>query len=204
MVEVPAITVLHTVVVLVAPSPIDPQSIRPEALSNAGIVPANWVATGSISIPVVAQTQYQNGFVLQAEGNRCVLQEPVGGDLRDTYEVHAIAKRYVDATKLVTYNAVGINWLLGFSVENPANWLRGKLMGDFRNFSDFRPASLQISRQLGFATCNLNFRSENERIVLDCNYHFQIERSSPDVIASTLDSWHRCQEHLTGTVLPQL
>ena len=204
MVEFPAVSVLHTSVVLVSPAPIDPQSIRPEALSNAGIVPVNWVPTGGISIPVVAQTLYQNGFTFQVEGNRCVLQEPVGGALRDTYEVHAIAKGYVDATKLVPYTAVGINWLLGLSVENPAKWLQEKLMGDFRNFSDFRPASLQISKQLGFVTCNLNFRSENDRISVDCNYHFQIEHSSPEVIATTLASWWRCQEHLTGEVLPQL
>ena len=196
--------VIHASVVLVSPTPIDPQSIRPEALSDAGIVPGNWVATAGISMPIVAQTQYQNGFTILAEGNRCIFQEPIGGDLRETYEVHTLAKRYVSATKLVAYNAIGLNWLLDAAVDNPNLWLRKKLMGDAKNFSDFHPTSLQVAKQLGFVVCNLNFRDENGRIVVDCNYHFQLARSSPDLMASTLDSWHRCQEHLTRDLLPQL
>lgn len=203
MVENPAVTVLHASVVLVSPAPIDPQSIRPEALSHAGIIPANWVAAGGISIPVAAQTQYQNGFTLQIEGNRCIFQEPIGGALRDNYEVHARAKRYVDATKLVAYNAVGINWLLGIVAEEPARWIRENLMGNGGYFSDFHPTSLQVAKQLSPATCNLHFRSENERVMVDCNYHFQIERSSPDVLSSTLDSWRKCQDHLVRDLLPQ-
>ena len=198
-----AATVIHASVVLVSPALIDPQSIRPEALSNAGIIPANWVATGGISIPVVAQAQYQNGFTVQAEGNRCVFQEPINGTLREAYEVHTIAKRYVDATKLVSYNAIGLNWLLELAVENPNLWIREKLMGGAGNFADFQPTSLQVAKQLGFVVCNLNFRGDNRRIVVDCNYHFQLARSSPDLLASTLDSWHRCQEHLTRDLLPQ-
>ena len=204
MPENSAATVIHTSVVLVSPNPIDPQSIRPEVLSNAGIIPANWVATGGISIPIVAQTQYQNGFTIQAEGNRCIFQEPIAGPLRETYEVHDLAKRYVDATKLVTYNAIGLNWLLEITVENPNFWIREKLMGDAANFSDFHPTSLQVAKQLGFVVCNLNFRDEAGRIIVDCNYHFQLARSSPDLMASTLDSWRRCQEHLTRDLLPQL
>ena len=84
MTELSTVTMRHVSVVLVSPAPIDPQSIRPEALSSAGIIPANWVATGGINIPIVAQTQYQNGFTLQAEGNRCIFQEPIDGALRET------------------------------------------------------------------------------------------------------------------------
>lgn len=204
MPESSAATVIHASVVLVSPTPIDPQSIRPEALSGAGIVPANWAPTAGISIPIVAQTQYQNGFTILAEGNRCIFQEPVNGALRETYQVHDIAKRYADATKLVPYNAAGVNWLLAITVEDPNLWIRQKLMGEGGNLSDFHPTSLQIAKQLGFVVCNLNIRSENERIVVDCNYHFQIQNSSPDKIASTLDSWKKCQEHLGRDLLPEL
>ncbi len=194
-------------VVLVSPNPIDPQSIRPEALSNAGIVPANWGATGGISTPPVVQTLYQNGFVIQIEGsqgNRCSFQEIIGGALRDTYEVHAIARRYLDATKLVAYEALGVNWSLEVAVENPSIWIREKLLGNAPYFSDFHPTSVEVAKELEFAICNLNFNGENGHIVMACNYHFQLEHSSPDVIISALDSWRQCQEHLTSELLPQL
>ncbi len=204
MLDNPDVTAIHASVVLVSQALIDPQSVRPEALSSAGIVPPDWVATGGISIPVVAQTQFQNGFSIQAEGNRCIFQEPIGGNLRESYEVHGVAKRYVDATKLVAYTAVGINWLLQVAVESPGFWIREKLMGDASNFSDFQPTSLQVAKQIGNFVCNLNFRSDNSRIIVDCNYHAQLARTSPDVMASTLDSWKRCQEHLVRDLSPQL
>jgi hypothetical protein len=204
MTEQPALTVRHASVVLVSPSPIAPQSIRQETLSNAGIVPDDWVSTGGISIPVVALTQYQNGVTIQTEGNRCIFQEPIGGALRETYEVHPLAQRYAAATRLVPYNAVGINWLVEVAVGNPNQWIREKLMGNGGGFSDFYPTSLQMAKQLDFAVCNLNVRVENVRIVVDCNYHFQLAPTSPDLLVATLNSWTQCQAHLAGDLLPHL
>ena len=124
--------------------------------------------------------------------------------MRDAYEVHPLAKRYAKATRLVPYNAIGINWLMDIAVENPALWIREKIMGSVENFSGFSPTSIQMVKQLDFAVCNLIFRTENTRIVIDCNYHFQLANSSIDMIVSTLDAWQRCQRHLTGDLLPQL
>ena len=123
--------------------------------------------------------------------------------MREVYQVHPLAKRYVDATRLVPYNAIGINWLLDIAVGDPNLWIRENVMGNGRNFSDFYPTSIQMAKQLGFVVCNLNFRVENERIVIDCNYHFQLAHSSTDLMVSTLDSWHQCQEHLVRDLLTQ-
>lgn len=197
-------TVRHSSVVLVSPSPVDPQSIRPEILSNARIVPDSWVSANNINTPVLAVTQYQNGVTVQTEGNRCVFQEQIGGDWRDTYEVHPLAKRYAEATSLVPYNALGINWLLDIVVGNPAQWIREKTMGNGDSFPGFSPMSLQMVKRLSFAVCNLTFRAENTRIVVDCNYHVQTESRPLDMILSTLDSWQRYQDHLKREVVPQL
>ena len=204
MTEQPALTVRHASVVLVSPSPIDPQSIRPEALSSAGIVPADWLSTGGINTPVLALTQYENGVTIQIEGGRCVFRESIGGVFQETYHVHPLVQRYAEATKLVSYNAVGINWDLDIVVGNPNLWIREKLMGNGDQFSDFYPTSLQMTKQLDFADCNLIFKVENVRIAADCNYHFQLARSYPDVMVSTLDAWHQCQAHLESDVLRQL
>ena len=206
MTEQPAITVRHASVVLVSQSPIDPQTIRPEALSNAEVVPADWVPvswtpTGGMYAPVVAQTRYQNGFTVQTEGNRCVFQEYVGGMFQGDYQIHPLAKRYIEATKLLPYNAVGINWLLDVIVRDPYLWIRERLMSNGGKFSDFKVASVQVTKYIEFVFCYLNFKVENGMIVADCNFHFPLGSGSTDSMASTLDYWRWCQENLTGDVL---
>ena len=77
-------------------------------------------------------------------------------------------------------------------------------MSNQENFSGFTPASLQLVKTLDFAVCNLIVRAENARIVVDCNYHFQIEGRPLDMVSSALGSWDVCQTHLTDEVIPQL
>ena len=205
MVDQPMVSLRHISVVLVSPTPIDPQSIRHESLGNVGIVLPEWgLPTGGVNTPVVAQTQYKNGISLQVDGNRCVFQEMVNGKVRDSYEVHELAKRYSEATKLVPYSAIGLNWMVTAITEDHGQWIRENIMGDGGKFSRFRPTLVRLERQLGFVVCNLNIRSENDQILVDCNYHFQLARSNPDVTSSTLDSWERCQEHLKREIIPLL
>lgn len=203
MAQQPAFTVRHASAVLVSLSAIDPQSIMPETLSNAKIVPADWPSNG-INTPFFALTQYQNGVTIRVEDNHCLFQEPIDGNLRQSYEIHPIAQRYAAATMLVPYNAVGINWSLEAVIERPELWMREKMMSIAPPFFDFLPASLQITKQLDFATCNLAFRTNNARILIDFNYHFRLLHNSPDEVSTVLDTWHRCQEHMTGKVLSQL
>ena len=195
-------TVRHASVVLVSPSVIDPQSIRPETLSGAQIIPTNWaLGNQQINSPVFALTQYKNGVSIQTEGKRCIFQEAIGGPIRPNYEIHGLARRYVEATKLVPYNAVGINWLLDIAVDNPAEWIR-KQTGDGGNFPGFSPTSLQLTKQWGPAVCNLVFRLEQQMVAVDCNYHFQLGSSLQPMAA--LDHWRRCQDALTEDVFPTL
>lgn len=204
MVQQTAFTVRHASAVLVSLSAIDPQSIMPETLSNAKIVPADWGSANGINTPFFALTQYQNGITIRTDGNRCVFQEPIDGNLRESYEIYPIAQRYAAATMLVPYNAVGINWSLESNVEHPESWICEKITGLAPSFSDFSPTSLQMAKQLDFAVCNLTFRTDNARIVIDFNYHFQLPHSSPDETATALDTWQQCQKHLTESVLSQI
>ena len=182
--ERPSVTVRYASVVLVSQSPIDRHSIKPDALVSAGIVPPEWIATewpsfGGIYPPPVARTSYQNGFSIQAEGNRCVFQELIGGAFQESYQVHSIVQRYAQATKLVPYSALGINWLLDIFVEDPHLWIREKLLGNGGQFPDFWATSLQITKTIDTALCYLNFTIDNQRIVADCNYHFPLVGGSP-------------------------
>ena len=203
MVQQPAFTVRHASAVLVSLSAIDPQSIMPETLSNAKIVPADWPSNG-INTPFFALTQYQNGVTIRVEDNHCLFQEPIDGNLRQSYEIYPIAQRYTAATMLVPYNSIGINWLLEANVEHPELWVRKKIIGNALTFPGFLPTSLQIAKQLDFAVCNLTFKTENARVAIEFNYHFQLPHNYPDEMSTALDAWRQCQEHLTKDILSQI
>ena len=209
MTGIPNVFVRQASVVLVSQSAIDPQTIRPEALSGAGIVPGDWVPvswtpTGGIYAPVVAQTLYQNGFSIQTEGNRCVFQESIAGGFLEAYEVHPLVQRYIAATRLLPYNAVGINWQLEIIVANPYQWVNERLGRVGGKFSEFDVTSVQITKYIEFVLCYLNFRIENGVIVADCNYHFPLAADSPDSMAAMLNNWQWCQGNLAGDLLARL
>ena len=197
----PSPVVEHASVVLVSPSPIESQSIRPEVLSRAHIVPSEWSpAGGQVNSPVFAVTQYTNGVSIRVEGNRCVFQETIQGPVREEYEIHGIARRYIESTPLVPYNALGINWLLHVPLPDPTAWLRDH--GGGGGLPGFSPRSLQMAKTMGTAVCNLIFRSRGETLDVDCNYHFQLGSSLQPL--ATLDSWRTCQEALVRDVFPSL
>ena len=192
----------HASVVLVSPSPVDSQAVRPERLVIAQVVPKEWVLASELSIPPLAAAHYQNGISIRIEGNRVVFQEMIGPMIRESYEVHQLARRYLEATKLTPYTAVGVNWLLELVADNPTDWLR-KFLGDRNEFSGFAPIGLQVAKQVGLSMCNLNLRVENTEppvLLLDCNYHFHLSEGLNPL--ATLDHWRNCQERLTSEVMP--
>lgn len=197
------ITVRHASVVLASPSPVDPQTIRPDALAKANIIPENWPQANQISTPVLAVTQYQNGFSVQTEGNRCVFQEAVNGPSRDPYQVHGVVRQYLEATKLVAYNAIGLNWALEAVQVDPIEWYR-KHFGGSGSFSEYSPLSVQIQKNTGTVVCNLNFMfvPPSRSLVVECNYHFPLGPSLTPLAA--LDRWRPCQKLMEDEIFPLL
>ena len=196
--------VLQSSVVLLSPSPIDPQSIAPEALSRSEVTPSSWVLTGNVNTPVFATVQYQNGVTIQVADSRCIIQKAVD-NIRDTdSSVYGLAERYAAATKLVPYSAVGINWRLSISGEHLEDWVREKLVGGLGAFGDFSARSVQLVKQLDFTACNLQFQVESAQVTLNCNYHFPTKERSYTEIESMLKSWPKCRDHLSEAILPKL
>ena len=180
-------------VVLVSPSPIDPQSINPETLKRADIVA--WESVESIATPIFAQTRFQNGIEIRTEGNRCVFQEPINEDLATGSKVHNLAKRYAQATRLVPYNALGINWANRIYVEDPVRWFSEMLIQNSR-LQEFSPRSMQMVKVIDQSvSCALTLTIRGEQLIADFNYHCKLTDQEQN-ITSNLRRWPDWQSHM--------
>ena len=181
-------------VVLVSPSPIDPQSINPETLKRVGIV--KWESIGGTVTPIFAETRYQNGIHIRTEGNRCVFQEQINEGLPLGYKVHKLAERYADATKLLAYNALGINWESRMEAEDPNQWMSEKLVRNLR-LAEFSPRSVQMTKVIeSTVICNVTFSTRDERVMASFNFHCQLSDSPEREPASYLRRWREWQNHM--------
>jgi hypothetical protein len=194
------LTVSHMSVVLVSPSPIEVHSIRPETLRQNNILPSDWAIASELASPVFAVVQYQNGVSIQIEGNRCTFQEAVQGPLPDDYKIQPVVRQYLESTRLVPYNAIGINWRLNVTLDNPGEWIKEQL-GQVQAFSDFSPVSVQVSKPVGIdtAVCNLIFGIQGRTLLVDCNHHFQLGGSVQPMLV--LHHWSQCQQSVKDIIV---
>ena len=164
-------------------------------------MPSEWTVTNSRNFQVLAVTEYGNGASIRLEGNRCIFQQNVNGDFLEEYPAFDIAKKYADASRVISYSALGINWNLQSFTSTPGEWFRTRLSTDAMLAPDFQPTSIRMARNQGRAVCNLNFTLEPEAIALECNYHITLGNGIPE---NEIDLWARYQEHLKDKVLPTI
>ena len=175
--------------------------VNAEGLHKAGIVPSSWSFQEPIQTPVFSQIQYGNKVTIRTEGQRCVFEQALDGDLRDNYQIHRLAGKYISAMSLVPYTAIGLNWQLAID-ESDSTWISEKLFKFYR-LADFSPQSLRLAKQLGSSVCNLDFRVD-DNVVVHCNYHFDVAGDGASTMIQILDGWQKYQDHLQNEISPQL
>ena len=192
----------HASVVFLLPHPVDSQSVNAASLVRNGIVPDDWQVANEVNLAgVLAQTVFRNGVNVRAEGNRCIFQQNVNGAFREEYDAHQAAANYADASRVISYQAVGLNWMLEPDVEQAGRWLIGKFTGNSAFAPGFQPVSVKVARRQGAAICNLTFNLEQDSVVLDCNYHVELGGSRAiDVIKM----WQHYQTNLQEDILPTI
>lgn len=194
--------VQHASIVLVSTAPIDPQSISADVLSRNQIVPEDWHATNEMNTPVLGMTQYRNGAVLRAEGNRCIFQQTVNGGFQSEYDAHILAENYADASRVVPYRSIGINWLLEPDLDEPRRWLQRQLASGSGFAPGFQPISVKVAKRAGAATCNLTFNLQPGGAVhVDCNFHIDLGNRTA---IEMMRMWPHFQENLTSDILPTI
>ena len=191
----------HSSIVLVSEQPLDAKSVAPDTLTRSSIVPSEWSVASNMNLQVIATTEYANGVVIRLEGNRCVFQQNVAGDFRDEYPAFEIARKYAEASRVISYNALGINWNLESQLNAPSEWFKSRLSAESPLAADFQPTSIRMAKQQGHAVCNLSFNLESEAVALECNYHIALRNGIPE---NEIDIWNRYQEHLREKVLPTI
>ena len=147
----------------------------------------------------MAQVRYENGFSIDAQGPRVQFKEPVAGAPRNNYEVHAFARRYLEATRLVSYNAIGINWVLAVDTTQAPVWLKD-FMAAAAVPKGFTPVSIQLVEQFSSANLSMTCKLAPERKggAVDYNFHFPLD-SQTDAL-NILSDWNRYQTHMVSTI----
>ena len=185
--------VRYAAVVLVAEHPIDAQTLSPETLERAGVTPPHWRCTEQTEGSNQPLLAYDNGVTISSQNTRCVFQFDMNNAFLDDYQVHDIAKRYVDATKLISYRFIGINWSLHTSVPDPLSWVRSKILTPLESLQKFTDVEIRLTAQFGVSLCNLMLTTSGAEVGLDCNYHFDLSNTAP---TAALDQWTECHAHL--------
>ena len=191
-------------VVLVSSGLVDPQSVIPDKLSHAGVIPHDWVVVNAATTELAARTEYDNGVSISVDGNRCAFLEQIEGPFQPSYEVHEVALRYADATRLVQYDAIGVNWSLDVVGVNPSEWLRDKVVGLGSVFGDFQTSQVRMVKWAGDYFFNITVVDDHSGILLDCNYHYQVASNPPQLIATILDRVDELQSHLVADVVSRV
>ena len=200
----PSLRLRNASLVFVAVQPIDVQTVSPEVFARNNIISAQWQTANAISLPMFVMPEYLNGAVVRAEGNRLVYQQNIqntSGWFQEEYPAHTAARRYADASKLVAYKALGINWALEYWAEKPDVWLRESLAEDSLLLKGFLPTAIKLARKDDIAVCNISLALQKEFIALEFNYHIEVgQRTVTDIIGK----WPQYQKTLEEELLPNI
>ena len=182
-------------VVLVAERRIDTETLDADILRDAGITPFEWEGTVSDESRGRNFLDYGDGITISAQNTRCVVQQNFNdeADLGINDEIYQVAKRYIDATRLVRYRFLGLNWSLYQRVANPRDWFIAHLLNPNNSLEHYGSFEIKLTKPFGRSSCNFTFTSRADEVVLNCNYHFDLSRTAPDV---AIDQWSECDQNL--------
>ena len=181
-------------IVLLAERPISADTLTAEILRESGITPPEWELTEPNEGRAPPFIAYRNGITISVQNNRCVFQlnfndETVGDNANEVYEV---AKRYVDATKLVQYRFIGMNWALYQTVPDPKDWLRIHLLNPGKSVERYRDIEIKMTVPFGSSLCNLRFMAHADEVGLAFNYHFNMKDIA---LNEAIGQWPDCDQN---------
>jgi hypothetical protein len=182
-------------VVLVAHRPINADTLSADILRESGITPQQWEAVPPDESRPGTFIAYSNGVSISAQNNRCVFQQTFDDETvaDNGHKIYEVAKRYVDATKLVQYRFIGINWTLHHPVADPKEWMRAHLLNPEKSVERYRNIEIKMTAPFSSGLCNLTFTTaRSEQVALAFNYHFNMSNIT---MQDAIDQWPQCDQN---------
>ena len=181
-------------VVLIAERPINPDTLSVDILRESGVTPQHWEATPTEEGSPRTFIAYTNGVSISAQNTRCVFQQTFNDETvaDDVHQIYEAAKRYVDATRLVQYRFVGINWTLHLAAPDPKEWVQVHLLNPDKPLDRYRNIELKLTAPFDSSVCNLTFAARSEHVALASNYHFNMRNIAPH---EAIDKWLQCDQN---------
>ncbi|HEB71507.1 MAG TPA: hypothetical protein ENI77_02680, partial [Nitrospirae bacterium] len=180
----------------------NPTILNPDFLKFREIVPNDFEVSNVLVTAPLSQVAFNNDLIITVETNKMQVVKRLEGERGTNPETVKIAQLYVEALQHVHYEAVGINWLGEFHIEEPVKWIEKRFLSKGR-WND-PPYGIQDSGvRMGFnvngSKCMLNISCNHTppRIMVSVNYHHDIIKKIPnyDEAVMLISKWEDKYSH---------
>ena len=100
-----------------------PLLLEPGNLVENGIIPSDWENEDSLLSMVESHVHYSNGIRLKMDLQSFQIVDPGEDYLQDSYLIHGVADAFLEKYPHISYQNVGLNYLVGFLCNDPQQWL---------------------------------------------------------------------------------
>ncbi|WP_414529509.1 hypothetical protein [Nodularia chucula] len=124
---------IHELVIAITVKQQNPSILTADFLKYTGIVPSDWeLSRPPVITNTAAQVVYKNGVSVVAEVNRIIFAEMIANKEANEVQIPAIAHKYIQTVKQMSYQGVGINLrgLAAYEQQNLStrNYIFSKLL----------------------------------------------------------------------------
>ena len=105
-----------------------PPILTPDFLAATGIVPSHWRAVESHMSRDFSSVNYHNGVVWKMDEDTLTIEDEREWRPDDTWDVLALASRYLSEVRVVPYRTLTINFRAAFVRQEPLTWITSRFL----------------------------------------------------------------------------
>ena len=187
---------LSMVVMAKEPQSFNPNTINPEFLSDAGIVPGSWECRRFIKELVEVDIQYANGVGWKLNPQRLDMIETLSPpySFQDRYAVQDLALRFLEKFE-GPYGDFGVNYFLFMVQRDPAIFLKEKFAPTLLSHKESitTPTFLSGMRggkrtiKLNSGELKIEEKDPREVVAIDCNLNFDGPMTAASIAEQVTD-----------------
>ena len=105
-----------------------PAMLNTDFLSACGIVPENWHVVDASASDGLSFVEFHNGVFWSLDRDNLIIEDDREFNFGGEVEIHNLAREYVREVRRIPYRALGLNFYLAFSVDDPHAWIADRFM----------------------------------------------------------------------------